>query len=59
MTNPWFKRGGNFNNGTGAGVLYFNRNNGNANSNNGSRVVLAYYDIMKYIVKVYNAIRCL
>jgi len=33
--NPWFKRGGNWNNGANAGVMTFNRDNGNANSNYG------------------------
>ena len=42
MSTPWFLRGGNFANGTAAGVLYFARNRGNANSAYGSRVVLAY-----------------
>ena len=40
-SNPFFKRGGNYNNGTNAGVFYFNNNNGNSNSNNSFRVVLA------------------
>ena len=39
-SNPFFKRGGNYNNGTNAGVFYFNNNNGNSNSNNSFRPVL-------------------
>ena len=39
--NPFFKRGGNYNNGTNAGVFNFNNNNGNDNSNNSFRPVLA------------------
>ena len=42
MTSPWFGRGGDFRNGTGAGVLNFNRGSGRAYSNNSFRVVLAY-----------------
>ena len=38
-TNPFFNRGGNYNN-SNAGVFYFNNNNGNANSNNSFRPVL-------------------
>ena len=37
---PFFKRGGYYNNGTNAGVFYFNNNNGNSNSNNSFRPVL-------------------
>ena len=39
-TNPFFIRGGNYNNTSNAGLFYFNNNNGNANSNNGFRPVL-------------------
>ena len=39
--NPWFIRGGNWNNGSESGAFAFNNTNGNANSNNGFRVVLA------------------
>ena len=39
--NPFFKRGGNYNNTSNAGVFNFNNNNGNSNSNNGFRLVLA------------------
>ena len=39
-SNPFFKRGGNYNNGSNAGVFYFNNNNGNSNSNNSFRPVL-------------------
>ena len=42
MTYPWFVRGGYFSAGTGAGMLYFHRNGGNASSHYSSRVVLAY-----------------
>ena len=47
-TNPWFKRGGNYNNGANAGAWNFNNNNGNVNSNNSFRSVarLQYYKIM-------------
>ena len=38
--NPFFIRGGNYNNTTNAGLFYFNNNNGNSNSNNGFRPVL-------------------
>ena len=41
MTCPWVARGGNFGNGTGAGVLFFNRYGGHAGSNGAFRVVLA------------------
>ena len=37
---PFVVRGGNCNNGSGAGVLYANITNGNANNNNGFRAVL-------------------
>ena len=38
--NPFFIRGGNYNNDTNAGVFYFNNNTGNNNSNNSFRVVV-------------------
>jgi hypothetical protein len=38
-SNPWFKRGGNSNNGSNAGVFASNNNNGNGNNNVGFRVV--------------------
>ena len=41
-TNPWVDRGGNFSSGSGAGVFLFARASGNAHSNGGFRVVLAY-----------------
>ena len=44
-SNPWFNRGGNYNNGILAGQFNFNRNTGEANSNIGSRLVLADYNI--------------
>ena len=37
---PFFIRGGNYGNTSGAGLFYFNRNNGNSNYNNGFRSVL-------------------
>ena len=40
MSVPWFYRGGNFDDGAGAGVFYFGRNDGRALSNYSSRVVL-------------------
>ena len=39
-SNPFFKRGGNYNNGTVAGVFYFNYSNGNSSSGNSFRPVL-------------------
>ena len=39
-SNPFFKRGGNYNNGSNAGVFNSNNNNGNGNNNNSFRVVL-------------------
>ena len=39
---PWFARGGNFSDGSGAGVFYFYRFSGHANTHVSSRVVLAY-----------------
>ena len=39
-SNPFFIRGGNYNNTSNAGVFNFNNNNGNNNSNNSFRVVL-------------------
>ena len=39
--NPWFRRGGNFNNGSASGVFAFNHDNGNANGNISFRSVLA------------------
>ena len=42
MTDPWVRRGGVFNYGTGVGVLSFSRNGGHASSNDAFRVVLAY-----------------
>ena len=51
--NPFFKRGGNYNNGSNAGVFNFNNNNGNANSNNSFRMCLAiWYKIVRlYLFK--------
>ncbi len=40
-SNPWFERGGNYNNGSNAGLFYANNDNGNANNNNAFRVALA------------------
>ena len=40
-SNPWVDRGGNYNNGSGAGVFNFNRNNGWGNTNNSFRSVLS------------------
>ena len=39
-SNPFFNRGGNYNNETNAGVFYFNNNTGNNNSNRSFRVVV-------------------
>ena len=39
-SNPFFIRGGNYNNETNAGVFYFNNNTGNNNSNRSFRVVV-------------------
>ena len=39
---PWFSRGGHFDHGSIAGVFGFSRAYGAANSNNASRLVLAY-----------------
>ena len=36
--NPWFMRGGNYGNGTYAGVFYFSINDGNSYSNYSSRL---------------------
>lgn len=43
--NPWFIRGGNWNNGSDTGVFAFNNNNGHANSNISFRAVLSDYDM--------------
>ena len=40
-SNPWFNRGGNYDNGVLAGQFNFNRNTGGSNTNIGSRLVLA------------------
>lgn len=49
-SNPVFKRGGNYNNGSNAGLFNFNRNNGIANNNNGFRVVCAiWHKIIRYV----------
>ena len=40
---PFFKRGGNFNNGENAGVFYFNNDNGGTNNNIGFRAVALRY----------------
>ena len=40
-TSSWFNRGGNYNGGTRAGLFYFLRNYGNANSNGSFRSVLS------------------
>ena len=37
---PFFNRGGNYSNGTNAGVFYFNNNNGNSNGSISFRPVL-------------------
>ena len=39
-SNPFFKRGGNYSNGSNAGTFAFNNNNGNTNNNYGFRSVL-------------------
>ena len=39
-SNPFFNRGGNYNNETNAGVFYFNNDNGNDWNNNTFRVVV-------------------
>ena len=39
-SNPFFVRGGGYNNGTAAGVFYFHNDDGNSNSNNSFRPVL-------------------
>ena len=39
-SNPFVKRGGNYNNEANAGVFYSNNTNGNSNSNNSFRAVL-------------------
>ena len=39
-SNPFFIRGGNYNNETNAGVFYFNNDNGNDWNNNSFRVVV-------------------
>ena len=49
--NPFFERGGNYNNGSDAGLFYFNNNNGNANSNNSFRVVVP---VLRYKGKLKN-----
>ena len=38
--NPFFKRGGNYNNGSNAGLFNFNNNDGGANENKSFRSVL-------------------
>ena len=50
--NPFFKRGGNFNNSSNAGVFYFNNDNGGSNNNNGFRVVALRYQFKyeKYFI---------
>ena len=40
---PWFVRGGNYSNGSIAGVLGFNNNNGNANSYYSARAALVWF----------------
>ena len=39
--NPWFIRGGNYNNGSNTGAFNFNNNTGGVNSNNSFRLILA------------------
>ena len=39
-SNPFFDRGGGYNNDTNAGVFYFNNINGNTNNNDSFRVVV-------------------
>ena len=51
-TNPWFNRGGNYDNGVLAGQFNFNRNTGAANGNIGSRLVLADYNIKVKILRI-------
>ena len=41
-TYPWFRRGGHYANGSGAGVFYFARYGGGAGSSGSARLVLAY-----------------
>ena len=40
-SNPWFSRGGSFNNGTGSGVFNFGRNSGGTHTYHSFRLVLA------------------
>ena len=40
LSNPFFIRGGNFNNSSNAGLFYFNNANGGTNNNYGFRPVL-------------------
>ena len=46
--NPWFKRGGDHNNGLDAGVLAFGNENGHAESWHSFRVVLRVLFLRKF-----------
>ena len=48
-SNPWFNRGGNYNNGSNAGQFNFNRNTGNGNSNNSARLVLLGLNYIRFV----------
>ena len=40
-SDPWFDRGGRYNDGSLDGIFAFNRNNGNARSSHSSRIVIS------------------
>ena len=58
--NPVFKRGGNYNNGSNAGLFNFNNNNGDSNSNNSFRpVCVIWHKIVGYIgLRIYIEYIC-
>ena len=56
-TNPWFNRGGGYNDGGIAGQFNFNTNTGEANGDHGFRVVLArlnYKSLLKLRHNIIN-----
>lgn len=52
-SNPWFNRGGNYNNGVLAGQFNFNRNTGGVNTNIGFRLVLGTKIYKYYFIKTW------
>ena len=54
-SNPWMRRGGNYNNGSNAVAFNWDNNNGNANNNNGFRAVLSQrLQYIRHMSSIFN-----